>query len=149
MPNTLENECLQQLRDTCNSIAAQITDPPEVLEDDPTLVCEDEGYSFDEDTDTWTDKDCDEVATQTQSAYDYLSDVLDIEYRVGDDGYYGDAKTGLKYRSAEILVGFGGPNIWIDTKYNRVHGAWGTDRYSAHYTDTMGLDDACSELFAP
>ena len=135
----LESECFTQLRDTCNSIAAQLTDPPDVLEDDPTLVCEDEGYTQDEDGD-WCDKDGEEVTTQTQSAYDYLSDVLDIEYRVGGD---------KEYRSAEILVGFGGPNIWIDTQYNRVHGAWGTDRYSAHYTDTMGLDDACSELFAP
>ena len=138
MPSTLENECLKQLRDTCNSIAAQITDPPDVLEDDPTLVCEDEGYTFDEDSETWTDKDGEEIAIQTQSAYDYLSDVLDIEYRVGGD---------KEYRSAEILVGFGSPNIWIDTQYTRVHGAWGGDRYATQYTDNMGLDDACSELF--
>lgn len=133
----MSDTCYTQLRDTCNSIAAQIRNPPDVLEDDPTLVCEDEGYTQNEDG-AWTNKDGEEVTTQTQSAYDYLSDVLDIEYRVGGD---------KQYRSAEILVSFGGPNIWINTQYNRVHGAWGSDSYSAPFIDNMGLDDVCEEMF--
>lgn len=72
------------------------------------------------------------------SGFDYLSDVLDIEYRVGSD---------REYRSAELLVTFGGPNIWIDTKRNMVVGAWWGDHYEAPYRDEMGLDDACEELF--
>lgn len=39
------------------------------------------------------------------SAYDWLEDVLDIEYIVGGDG---------EYRGARVLVAFGGPNIWVD-----------------------------------
>ena len=72
------------------------------------------------------------------SGYDYMSDVLDIEYRVGSE---------REYRSAEILVGFGGPNIWIDTKTQTVEGRWGSDSFSCPYIDNMGLDEACEELF--
>lgn len=72
------------------------------------------------------------------SAYDYLSDVLDIEYRVGHD---------RSYRSALIMVACGGPNIWIDTKSNKVIGAWWSDYAEASYEDEMGLDDALEEIF--
>lgn len=72
------------------------------------------------------------------SAYNYLSDVLDIEYRVGSD---------REYRSAEVLVAFGGPNIWIDTKNNTVNGAWASDRFSWSYQDNIGLEDALEEIF--
>mgnify|MGYP001793188905 CR=1 FL=1 len=72
------------------------------------------------------------------SGFDYLQDILDIEYRVGSD---------REYRSAEILVAFGGPNIWIDTKTQTVKGAWWGDHAEASYTDEMGLDGACEELF--
>lgn len=72
------------------------------------------------------------------SAYDYLQDALDIEYRVGSDG---------TYRSARVLVAFGGPNIWIDTRTNTVEGAWWGDCASAAFTDKIGLDYALQELW--
>lgn len=73
------------------------------------------------------------------SAMDYLSDVLDIEYIVGSDG---------EYRGARVLVAFGGPNIWINTKTNTVEGYWWADRAEASFVDNLGLDDALSELWA-
>lgn len=72
------------------------------------------------------------------SGYDYLTDVLDIEYRAGSD---------REYRSAEVLVAFGGPSIVIDTKRNMVVGAWWGDRCEITYMDEIGLDDACKELW--
>lgn len=121
-------------------------------------------YSYDEEADTWTcvssgqtwsGIDCDggyawtpeddlilggrQIAdVQPMSAFDYLSDALDIEYRVGSD---------KEYRSAEVLVACGGPNVWIDTKRNMVVGAWWGDRFEAPFSDEIGLDDACEELF--
>lgn len=77
------------------------------------------------------------------NACDYLQDALDIEYRVGT----GD-KGKLEYRSAKILVAFGGPNIWIDTGAQKVIGAWWGDYFEMSYDkDAMGIDDFCRELF--
>lgn len=72
-------------------------------------------------------------------AFDYLQDALDIEYRVDSKG---------EYRSAKILVAFGGPNIWIDTGAKKVIGAWWGDYAEAEYVrDEMDIDGACEELW--
>lgn len=73
------------------------------------------------------------------SAFDYLQDVLDIEYIVNGKG---------EYLGARVLVAFGGPNIWIDTRRGVVDGYWWRDRASASFTDNLGLDEALSELWA-
>lgn len=72
------------------------------------------------------------------SAYDYLQDALDIEYIVSGKG---------EYRGARILVAFGGPNIWVDTKRGIVEGAWWGDYATALFTDNLGLDEALQELW--
>jgi len=72
------------------------------------------------------------------SAFDYLQDALDIEYIVS-------AKA--EYLGARVLVAFGGPDIWIDTKRGIVEGAWWVDRAQASFTDNLGLDDALEELW--
>src|SRR5690606_17547859 len=46
---------------------------------------------------------------------DYLTDALDIEYRVGSDG---------RFKSGKILITFGGPNAWIDTDTGELIVAW-------------------------
>lgn len=51
------------------------------------------------------------------TAWDWLGDVLDIEYRVSSDG---------RYRSAKVLIGFGGPNVWIDTGSSSLVVYWDT-----------------------
>ncbi|WP_397473777.1 hypothetical protein [Pusillimonas sp.] len=72
-------------------------------------------------------------------AFAYLGDVLDIEYVVNKNG---------EYLGARILVAYGGPNIWINTRTGTVEGYWWSDRATATYKDSMGLDDALSELWA-
>jgi len=73
------------------------------------------------------------------SAFDYLQDALDIEYIVNGKG---------EYLGARVLVAFGGPNIWINTRTGTVEGAWWADRAEASFKDNIGLDDALSELWA-
>lgn len=71
------------------------------------------------------------------SAFDYLTDSLDIEYIVSSKG---------EYLGARVLVAFGGPNIWVNTRTNIVEGHWWGDSAYASFTDNIGLDDALSEL---
>lgn len=72
-------------------------------------------------------------------AFDYLQNALDIEYTVSGKG---------KYLGARILVAFGGPNIWVNTRTQTVEGFWWADRAQAVYrNDWLGLDDACRELW--
>ena len=72
------------------------------------------------------------------SAFDYLQDALDIEYIVNSKG---------DYLGARVLVAFGGPNIWIDTRRARVDGYWWGNSASVSFRDEMGLDEALSELW--
>lgn len=72
------------------------------------------------------------------SAFNYLAGVLDIEYIVSGDG---------TYRGARVLVAFGGPNIWINTKDNTVEGYWWDDKHIESYNDALGLDDVLEELW--
>ena len=76
---------------------------------------------------------------EPMSAFDYLADALDIEYIVNSKG---------EYLGARVLVAFGGPNIWVNTRTGMVEGAWWSDRADASFTDNMGLDEALSELWA-
>jgi hypothetical protein len=73
------------------------------------------------------------------SAFDYLQDALDIEYIVASD-----RKTLL---GARVLVAFGGPNIWVNTRTNTVEGHWWGESASATFEDSIGLQDALEELF--
>lgn len=72
------------------------------------------------------------------SVFDYLQDALDIEYIVNSK---------REYLGARVLVAFGGPNIWVNTRTGTVEGNWWGDSASASFTDAIGLDDALSELF--
>jgi len=76
----------------------------------------------------------------TGGVYDYLQDVLDIEYIVNSKG---------EYLGARVLVAFGGPNIWVNTRTKQVEGYWWGDSCLMSYSnDEMGLDAALSELWA-
>jgi hypothetical protein len=72
------------------------------------------------------------------SAFDYLQDALDIEYIVNGKG---------EYLGARMLVAFGGPNIWVNTRTGTVEGHWWSDKATASFRDNLGLDDALSELW--
>jgi len=71
-------------------------------------------------------------------AADYLTDVLDIEYIVSGD---------RTYLGARILVAFGGPNIWINTRTGTVDGYWWCDEGHATFNDTLELDEYLEELW--
>ena len=75
---------------------------------------------------------------QPMSAYDYLEDVLDIEYIVNSK---------KEYLGARILVAFGGPNIWVNTRTGTVDGHWWGESVTATFQDNIGLDDTLSDLF--
>jgi hypothetical protein len=73
------------------------------------------------------------------SAYDYLQDALDIEYVIGSD---------KRYLGARVLVAFGGPNIWINTRTKQVEGYWwGESAIVSYNTDEMDLDSALEDLY--
>ena len=73
------------------------------------------------------------------SAFDYLQDALDIEYIVNSK---------KEYLGARVLVAFGGPNIWINTRTKTVEGYWWSDSATASFQDNIGLDEALEELFS-
>ena len=77
------------------------------------------------------------------TAYDYLTDVLDINWIL-------DSNRELK--GARLLVAFGGPNIWIDTTKGTVEGAWWGDNFTGDYnTDSefaRELDEALQTIYS-
>ncbi len=73
------------------------------------------------------------------SVFDYLQDVLEIEYIVNSK---------KDYLGARILVAFGGPNIWINTRTNTVEGFWWGDSAFFSFQDNIGLDDALEEIYS-
>lgn len=72
-------------------------------------------------------------------AHGYLSDVLDIEYRVSSS---------TEYRSAKILITFGGPNAWIDTGSRQLEVYWDERIFRSLPPQFCAeLDEALEELF--
>lgn len=74
------------------------------------------------------------------SVYDWLGDVLDIEYRVGSY---------REYRSARIMTACGGPNVWIDTARQEIQVAWYSPIETAELPEEFcdRLDEALAELW--
>ena len=72
------------------------------------------------------------------TAYDWLEDVLDIEWVVGSE---------KDLRGCRLLVAFGGPNIWVDTRRGIVEGHWYSDSATAHFNDNYELDDCLADLY--
>lgn len=73
------------------------------------------------------------------SAYDWLEDALDIIYSVDAD---------RSYRGARVCIGYGGPNVWVDTNTNALEVYWGgrATRYlPSQFIDY--LDEALEELW--
>ena len=78
-------------------------------------------------------------AGDTLSGFDYIKDLLDINYTLDSQ---------RQYKGARILVAFGGPNIYIDTAKNTVEGYWWGESYTDSFTeDAMDIDGAVSCLY--
>ena len=71
----------------------------------------------------------------------YLSSnqIMDIKYVLDNN---------LDYVGSQLLVAFGGPNIWIDTQHQQVKGYWwGDNVIKDYYEDSIYLDDHIKELY--
>lgn len=127
-------------RNHCKSIAEDL----ESYYNGNCRCCPECGEIIDRDWDDVGDKFCcpschsvtDIEDWDQQSLWDYFSDCLDIEYRVGSDN---------ELRSVCIMVACGGPNIYIDTQSKRVELYWWGDR--AWYPIDSGVCDEIDALF--
>jgi len=121
-PKEPERSIHQELEGRCRSIAEEITDGLKNSDPDQFNRWHEEGQPEDFQPHEW----------------DYIEDMLDINYVVARDG---------EYLGAQITVGFGGPNIYIHTRSCTVKGYWGSDQAQWGYVDNIGLDDVCEELY--
>lgn len=77
---------------------------------------------------------------EEQGIIDYFYDSLDIEYRIGSN---------REYRSACIMVAFGGPNIYIDTRSKKVELYWWNEEGEAYLDSEVvdAIDEFMEELY--
>ena len=68
----------------------------------------------------------------------FMEGVYDIRYIVDRE---------KRYYSAELLVAGGGPTIWVSLNEMEVQGYWGRDRVRVPFSDNLGLDDYCEEMY--
>ena len=68
----------------------------------------------------------------------FMDGVYDIRYVVDRE---------KRYYSAELLVAGGGPTIWVSLNEMEVQGYWGADRVRVPFSDNIGLDDYCEEMY--
>ena len=83
-----------------------------------------------------TDEETGEKRTETAS--DWMEGVYDIRYIVDRE---------KRYLGAELLVAGGGPTIWVNLNTMEVEGYWGGDRVNVPFSDNLGLDDYCEEMY--
>lgn len=74
------------------------------------------------------------------SIYDYMDDILDIDFTV--NRY-------KEYQSCSICIGWGGPNIYIDTDSAEVKLYWGSTResYAFYYKTNDAINDWAEEYY--
>lgn len=70
----------------------------------------------------------------------FYEDILDIEFRINKQ---------LEYKSVDICLTFGGPNIWLDTSCAMLKGYWGSTRESIPipYDISDELDDYFEDYY--
>ena len=140
-PHTTQME----FEEECNKRVKSIAEELEQIVDGECKLCPECGkyeyMEYDEDTDryycdnceSWHDSDdCNEQAT----VYDYLADALDYDITISSTG---------DYRGVSACVGFGGPNIYIDTNTGNVELYWGTTK--AFWSLSYSVIDAINDYF--
>ena len=75
---------------------------------------------------------------QRGGASEWMEDVYDIRYIVDRE---------KRYYSAELMVAGGGPTIWVNLNTGYVEGFWGGDKVEQPFTDNLGLDDYCEDMY--
>jgi len=71
-------------------------------------------------------------------ASEFMDSTYDIRYIVDRE---------KRYYSAELLVAGGGPTIWVSLNEMEVQGYWGGDRVNVPFSDNLGLDDYCEQMY--
>lgn len=75
-----------------------------------------------------------EQAYQNGELYEALDDVLDVEYTLDSS---------FNLIGVELTLTYGGPNIFLSTRYNRIEAYWGGEQVF------VPVDrDVCDEVFA-
>lgn len=77
---------------------------------------------------------CDGTNEDYGDLYEYISDALDVEYTVNSR---------LEYLGAELLIAYGGPNVYVNTRTGSVEGYWGGE-----HIDYLLDRDAADALYA-
>ena len=86
----------------------------------------------------WWNRGYEDEEPRQQTASDWMEGVYDIRYIVDRE---------KRYYSAELLVAGGGPTIWVSLNEMEVQGYWGADRVNVPFSDNLGLDDYCEEMY--
>ena len=72
------------------------------------------------------------------SASEFMDSTYDIRYIVDRE---------KRYIGAELMVAGGGPTIWVNLYTGYVEGYWGGDKVEQPFSDNLGLDDYCEEMY--
>ena len=72
------------------------------------------------------------------SASEFMDSTYDIRYIVDRN---------KMFLGAELLVAGGGPTIWVNLDTGYVEGYWGGDKVEEPFTDNLGLNDYCEEMY--
>ena len=78
------------------------------------------------------------ISTPLEDVHEWMEGVYDIRYIVDRE---------KRYYSAELMVAGGGPTIWVNLNSKEVEGYWGSDRVTVPFTDNLGLDEYCEEMY--
>ena len=76
-----------------------------------------------------------------EKANDFFDSILSISY-MSD---FNEGKQ--EYLGAELLVAWGGPNVYVDTRHNLVSGHWGFHKFEMSYNDDYFLYEHFEEQF--
>lgn len=72
------------------------------------------------------------------TAWEYSERALDVEYVISSQ---------REFLGVRLLITFGGPNIWIDTRTMEVEGHWWGDKASAKFDDALDLHGYWEEIW--
>lgn len=142
-PVKKERNAAEENRNHCKHIATEI----EAYADGNVYHCPECGEEIrmpDDVGDKYRCPHCHTVADiedyEQLSIWDYMTDILDIEYRCGSD---------REYRSCKIMVACGGPNIYIDTAAAMVKLYWWTEyaEYPLSYAACDAIDEWAEEYW--
>lgn len=130
-------------RETCKHIALEV----EAYANGHMHKCPDCGALLnleDHDGNKYKCPDCGEIHDvddlEALGVWDYMDDVLDIEYRVSGR---------MELRSVQVMVACGGPNIYIDTGARAVKLFWWGDKaeFPLDPVACDGIDEWAEQLF--